>query len=181
MNRPTNHRARRLAPQAALPDYTYVSGRHPHPTSDVRGHSYGVEIEVDDFDPMRWDQCTSYLFGVDLFNYGFYWEAHEQWEAVWIRTGRRGDVSDFLKGLIKLAAAGVKAREGREIGVRRHARRAGQLFSRLKRSHAKMLGLDLEPLCQFAAELQARASVCTGDSDDNVGPLWDFALRPSRA
>lgn len=174
----------RLVPDAPLPDYTYVPGRqHPHPTSDERGHSYGVDIKVEAFDPLRWDQCTAYLFGIDLFNFGYYWEAHEQWEAVWIEAGRRGNMADFLKGLIKLAAAGVKAREGREAGVCRHARRAEQLFNLVKGSHARLLGLDIDPLRQFAAALQVRP-VQGGDSPEDaarVRPLWDFALRPSKA
>lgn len=181
MDHTAPNRVQRLAPEAALPEYTYVPGKHPHPTSDVRGHSYGVEIDVDQFDPLGWDQCTAYLFGIDLFNFGYYWEAHEQWEAVWIHAGRRGMVSDFLKGLIKLAAAGVKAREGRQAGVRRHARRAGQLLAQVKHAQPTMLGLELEPLCRFADDLQNRTSVPAGASDDHVQPLWDFALRPSKA
>ena len=48
----------------------------------------------------------------DLLNHGFYWEAHEAWETLWHAAGRKGEIADFLKGLIKLAAAAVKAREG---------------------------------------------------------------------
>ena len=43
-------------------------------------------------------------------------------------AGRKGADATALKGLIKLAAAGVKAREGNAAGVERHARRAAELF-----------------------------------------------------
>ena len=56
-----------------------------------------------------WSQSHDYLLGCDLFNHGYYWEAHETWEGLWNACGRSGTTADFLKGLIKLAAAGVKA------------------------------------------------------------------------
>jgi predicted metal-dependent hydrolase len=76
----------------------------------------------------NWRANPHYLRAVDLFNFGYYWEAHEAWEGLWIAAGRTGPVADALKGLIKLAAAGVKAYEGRPAGVRRHARRALELL-----------------------------------------------------
>ena len=122
-----------------FPPYTYVPGKSAHPIEekesirDPAGHSFAkAEPVVASFDPSRWDRCPTYLFGIDLFNAKFYWESHEQWEAVWHAVGRKtsGDMADFLKGLIKLSAAGVKLLhlEGRPIGVSRHLRRAADLF-----------------------------------------------------
>lgn len=61
-----------------------------------------------------------YLRGIDLFNHGFYWESHEAWEAVWISAGRRGSVADFLKALIKVAAA-ASALAGESCSVTQQA------------------------------------------------------------
>ena len=41
--------------------------------------------------------------GVELFNSGLYWEAHEVWEAEWT-PDRKGPDSGFYKGLIQVAA-----------------------------------------------------------------------------
>ncbi|TMF92257.1 MAG: DUF309 domain-containing protein [Chloroflexi bacterium] len=41
--------------------------------------------------------------GVDLFNAGRYWEAHEAWEREWT-PDRKGSDSGFYKGLIQVAA-----------------------------------------------------------------------------
>ena len=41
--------------------------------------------------------------GVDLFNRGEYWEAHEAWESDWTHD-RKGPDSGFYKGLIQIAA-----------------------------------------------------------------------------
>ena len=57
----------RLQPCKALPAYSYVPGKHPHPFRDVDGHSHGLEIVVHEFDPSNWQRCDAYLFGVDLF------------------------------------------------------------------------------------------------------------------
>jgi predicted metal-dependent hydrolase len=41
--------------------------------------------------------------GIDLFNRGEYWEAHEAWEREWL-PDRKGPDSGFYKGLIQVAA-----------------------------------------------------------------------------
>ena len=41
--------------------------------------------------------------GVELFNSGHFWEAHEAWETEWT-PDRRGPDSGFYKGLIQVAA-----------------------------------------------------------------------------
>src|SRR5439155_181759 len=41
--------------------------------------------------------------GVDLFNRGLYWEAHEAWEHEWV-PDRKGPDAGFYKGLIQIAA-----------------------------------------------------------------------------
>src|SRR4051794_21689442 len=100
----------RLVPDEPFPPYAFVPDRFPHPTSDSAGHSLGKEPPVPpQVDPESWQQCRPYLFGIDLYNGGYYWESHVAWESLWIACGRKGTVADLLKGLIKLAAAGVKA------------------------------------------------------------------------
>lgn len=113
-----------------MPPYTHIPGITPHPTGDPRGHSFGRE-HVGCCTP-NWTslpECRPFQHGIRLFNAGYYWEAHEAWEGVWIAAGRSGLVADFVKGLIKLAAAGVKLREGELNGVRRHLGRAAELFT----------------------------------------------------
>ena len=137
-----------------FPSYTYVPGKNPHPVREADGHSFGLpEVHLDGFDPDDWSNCQEFLFGIDLFNAGFYWEAHEQWEAVWHATGRKGVVADFLKGMIKLAAAGVKLLEGRPIGVERHARRAAELFLSTGHEHRRLCGFDVTELVRTSRQL----------------------------
>jgi predicted metal-dependent hydrolase len=46
---------------------------------------------------------TGLEHGIELFNSGLYWEAHEAWEGDWVPI-RKGPESGFYKGLIQVAA-----------------------------------------------------------------------------
>jgi uncharacterized protein len=154
-----NRRFARLLPEEPLPPYAFVpKSGYPHPTTDPAGHSFDVRhAQPPALDPDRWQESKPYLYGIDLFNERFYWEAHESWESLWHACGRRGMVADFLKALIKLAAAGVKHAEGMPGGTRTHARRAAELWKGLARSlgegNALFLGLRIKELIALAEEI----------------------------
>jgi uncharacterized protein len=160
----------RYCPQRPLPPYSYVPGLFPHPTSDARGHSYGVlEPACAPLDESNYRANATYLHAIDLFNHGFYWEAHEAWEALWHAAGRRGRIADFLKGLIKLAAAGVKLREGRPAGVRQHALRAAKLLRGAQSaSGSQMFGIDISYLLGTAEPIATRAEEMVGDAQPSA-------------
>lgn len=162
----------RLAPDRPFPPYSYVPGYFPHPVSDPAGHSYLMQPEtVEVFDPAKWRACRAYLWGVDLFNHGYYWEAHEAWEAVWHAAGRTGATADFLKALIKLAAAAVKLREGNPTGARRHAQRACELLAP-KAGSARRLGLERAALLDLSQHLAGPlADACTAPAPSAHWPL----------
>jgi predicted metal-dependent hydrolase len=54
--------------------------------------------------------------GVELFNEGSYWEAHEAWEEEWT-PDRHGPDRGFLKGLIQVAAGCLHATRGNRRGT----------------------------------------------------------------
>ncbi len=142
--------------QREFPPYSYVPGHAPHPVSDPAGHMHGEEHEVAEaLDPATWRDSEEYLYGCDLFNHGYYWEAHEAWESLWHAAGRRGEVADFLKGLIKTAAAAVKAREGNPRGVSRHATRALELLGSVR--DLSFAGLKIPSVKAQAETLKAAA------------------------
>jgi hypothetical protein len=149
----------RLVPEIPLPPYRFVpGGRWPHPTGDPGGHSYGLEPPCPDPpEPNRWHECRPYLHGLDLFNGEFYWESHVLWEGLWLACGRKGKTADFLKGLIKLAAAGVKHLAGKPAGVRSHSRRAADLWQCVAGSVGEepngFMGLSLGDLISMAERI----------------------------
>jgi hypothetical protein len=146
----------RLVPEKPFPPYAYVPGLFPHPTKDRRGHQFSTSPETD-FSVENWENSKLYLFAIDLFNYGFYWEAHEAWESLWTALGRTGTGADFLKGLVKLAAAGVKVRESKIAGVQVHAKRAKELFELVHTTmgtETHYMGLVIADLIEFSAEIE---------------------------
>jgi uncharacterized protein len=176
----TQARVRRLVPDEPFPPYSFVPGRFPHPVSDPAGHSFGVTAQpAPVLDPERWAENSRYLYGIDLFNAGYYWEAHEAWESLWHASGRTGLAADFLKGLIKLAAAGVKVREGRREGAVGHARAAADLFRQTGSPHERYLGLPLSDLIGFAEAVAADPPSST-DPAAPVKIVFPFPLRPEQ-
>ncbi|WP_052031850.1 DUF309 domain-containing protein [Novipirellula maiorica] len=114
-----------------LPPYAFVPGMHPHPVSGVGGHRYRCDEHLGTYDSQTYRR--QHCLAIDLLNHGYYWESHEAWEAIWIAADPATLRAAFLKGLIKLAAAGVKARQGSSSGVRRHSDRAAALFLECER------------------------------------------------
>jgi len=170
----------RYAPAIPLPPYSYVPGHeHPHPVTDPRGHSFRHDNRSGAIAPMSGDQLSGHvgvgyrgraevlaadpqwLHAIDLFNAGFYWEAHEAWERFWNDLGRTTPEARFVQGLIHLAAACVKIREGKPTGVSRHTKRARELLGELEAANpGGTLNLAPESLSEVITELEGYVPSC---------------------
>jgi predicted metal-dependent hydrolase len=171
----------RLAPDQAFPPYAYVSGQFPHPESDPSGHSFGKKkVMCEPLQPEEWEQSSAYLWGLDLFNHGYYWEAHEAWEGLWRAVDRKGLVARFLQGLIRLAAAGVKARERIAEGVQSHARRSHELFQDVAAnlSQPLFLGLPVAELAAFAGQMEKQPILGNAPKGTPVEIVFQLVLIP---
>ena len=92
-----------------LPEYRHLPFQNPHPFLDEDGHSYGEKLlSPDSFSAEDWQNCEDYLYSIDLFNHGFWWEAHERLKYVSIGAGRESEAGQFIQGLIQVAAALLK-------------------------------------------------------------------------
>jgi hypothetical protein len=119
----------RWLPQKSFPPYAYLPGSNPHPVRDPTGHSYHVgPLPVATEASLGSD---AFLWGLDLFNHGYYWEAHEAWEGLWQVADRDNPLRMLFKSLILLSAAGVKVRERKNAAAARHAVRAAALLREL--------------------------------------------------
>ena len=103
-----------------FPSYRFIPGKAPHPTRDPKGHSYNKAVEpLEPFEVDQWQCCDEYLYGIDLFNHGYWWEAHEALEAVWVAAGRRTETGLFIQGLIQIAVAHLKRLQGfNDVSIR---------------------------------------------------------------
>ncbi len=136
--------------QKSFPRYRYIPTVSPHPVIDPSGHSYKkLEEKTLRMTPDHWVQNETYLYGVDLFNHGFWWEAHEAWENVWMGTEKSDLEGKFLQALIQFSAALLKLYSGSRKGFDNLYKEASTKFqSCLKEmSEQKMhqfMGLDLD-------------------------------------
>jgi hypothetical protein len=164
-----------------LPPYSYVPGHDlPHPVNDPAGHSHNAHpppLAIPDLsdDPTSWRHTLAaflaanspWLYALDLFNAGYYWEAHEAWEHFWNTLGRTTPEARCVQGLIHLAAAAVKIREGKPAGVSRHTQRARELLGNAGDPSGfevgqcvEALGISRESLAAVIAELGSYRSEC---------------------
>jgi hypothetical protein len=164
-NRGVNPSTVRYAPDRALPLYAFLPGRDPHPTRDARGHSFGApESPVEYLPPDRWRENEEYLFGVDLYNHGFLWEAHEAWESLWHRSKHDAVQADFLQGLIQCSAASLKIPMEQPAGLKKLSE-AGtrRLESAAERAGPHYMGLDV---WEFIHEFRAFAASEPASADE---------------
>ena len=86
----------RQVPQYPLPDYAYIPGTR------------AKDEQRKDIFHFTNQNIEAYLYGVDLFNHHFYYEAHEVWEELWHEVGHKTEQGLFLKALIQIAGAKLK-------------------------------------------------------------------------
>lgn len=107
----------RYAPDVPLPAARFVPGEGPRPTFDfaLRGALHGVASPhaAAPLCAANWRNNTRFLFACDLFNHGYFWEAHEAWEELWHEV-TEARTRDLLQTLILIAAAHLKDRIGAE-------------------------------------------------------------------
>ena len=102
---------------------------------------------------------TDFHRGIRLFNQARFWEAHEAWEAVWLRHPEDGRF--FIQGLIQLAAAHHQLRRGIHRGFLIHIRRAQE---RLVLFPDTFLSVDVVGLRRTISEALRRI-----DSEEGTG------------
>ena len=146
MWRYTNHR---------FPSYRHVPGETPHPERDPAGHSFGrTESSPKHLTLEDWSLNETYLYGIDLFNYGFYWEAHAEWERLWQVAD--AELACGLRALVQLAAALIQVSKGNESGARKLAARSRKEFAGLRLSgRTSFLGLGLVRLEEILVQVEA--------------------------
>ena len=100
-----------------------------------------------------------YLRGIDHFNQGEFFEAHEVWEDLWIEVN--DETKGFYHGLIQAAVALHHARRNNPNGARSLYRR---MYANLERYRPAYLGLDVDSLLD-------RMEAC-------CGPVFEEPPRP---
>jgi hypothetical protein len=130
--------------QIEFPTYRFIPGENPHPTENPLGHSYGKkESDVKIFVPDNWSNNEQYLFGIDLYNYGYWWESHEAWESLWQVAPRDHVSRDFLQGLIKVSGAFLKWHSKNKNGLEYLYTGAMKQLLKVGEEHPVYMGLNI--------------------------------------
>ena len=106
-------------PALTLPPRPYLPGQTERPDEAIfEPLKEGLSPAMT---PEEMAQSAAFLGGKEAFAQGYFWEAHELWEAVWMVLPPASAERHLLQGLIQLANGGLKARMGRENAARRIA------------------------------------------------------------
>lgn len=89
--------------------------------------------------------------GIDLYNAGHYWNAHEAWEQVWLDADR--EERAFYQGLIQLTAAFVHVTRNEYPGA---IRLLDAGIEKLEKYPETYLGVQLAPLLAGARACRSR-------------------------
>jgi hypothetical protein len=171
----------RWLPQRRLPPYAYLPGKNPHPSRDPTGHSYqGEPVPFAAEAPLGSD---AFLWGLDLFNHGYYWEAHEAWEGLWQVADRDSPLRMLFKSLILLSAAGVKIRERKNAAATRHAMRAAAMLRQLikveESALERALGMSPATLAKHAEAATRMPAELRATAPGEPQSVFNFILRKS--
>ena len=120
-----------------LPIEPYIPGKNkrPHFSSYKLHNRPATSIQE-----CRGDKNRHLLYGIDLFNNGYYWEAHEAWEDL-CRIEENREFRAVLQGLIQITGGAVKLIQGNSNGV-----------IKLWTSAMKYLKVGSIPICELDIE-----------------------------
>jgi hypothetical protein len=127
-----------------FPPYRFVPGLNPHPHTSPLGHSFGRPAgRLPPWRPEEWRALTPYLYGVDLYNYAYWWECHETLEGLWHAAGRTGAAASFLQAIIHVAAAQLSRHGGKREGSKRQAEKGLARFASALERGPVYMGLEI--------------------------------------
>lgn len=112
---------------------------------------------LEPWSPEDWRGLEPYLAGVDLYNFAYWWEAHEVLEALWHAAGRTSPHARFVQGIIHVAAANLNLHRGSPAAGRRQARRG---IERLESQAGRVyMGIDVDDFtCRVEEYVSGRST-----------------------
>ena len=93
-----------------LPPQPHFPGRNARPDDSVFAPLKATLVGCETPDALQ--QSAVFAAGFEAFHAGYFWEAHELWEPVWLQLPPASRERHVLQGLIQLANAALKRRMG---------------------------------------------------------------------
>ena len=111
----------------------------------------------------------AWVRGLTLYKGGDHWHAHEAWEALWLRRKGSGEGA-FLRAVIQVAAAMVKAEQGNMAGVRKNLAKAR---ANLAEAPEQCRGIDTHALAADCDRCARHAH-----ATEDVGGTFEWRFKP---
>lgn len=80
------------------------------------------------------------MYGIDLYNFAYWWECHEVFEGLWHAFGHNSEQGNLFQALIQFAASNLKWSLGNETAARKLARNG---LDRLQKVPSPYMGIDV--------------------------------------
>lgn len=130
----------------SFPSYKHIPGLTPHPVADEKGHSYGLKRpKITELTVTNWQNNEQYLFSIDLFNYAYFWEAHEHLEEFW-KSSINLQEKIFIQGLIQLSAAYLKWVQGFDDGFHKLTSKGLDKICLTEKNFTRLFGINLKSI-----------------------------------
>ncbi|MFN8257542.1 MAG: DUF309 domain-containing protein [Bacteroidales bacterium] len=127
-----------------LPTYAYIPGKgQPENVRPGKGHLPDFSNSHDLLNNSNWKNSEAWLYAIDLFNHGYFWEVHEILEHLWTKIGRNNETGLFLQGIILVSVALVKLKQNNLKGYNYLMQKA---TLKLKIQNDTTMGLDVNDL-----------------------------------
>lgn len=111
------------------PSHAYVPGQTPRHDETL-------------FDALKSDTDLAWRIGLEFLEEGYFWEAHEVHEAVWLAAPQNSAEKEMVQAVIQLANAGLKQRMNRSSAVKKLLKQAEKhLVEALTRQMGPVMGL----------------------------------------
>lgn len=130
-----------------LPAHKHIPGqnaRHPEDAFDWIRDQAAAESEN-----------AAWKYGLHLFHHGFYWEAHEVLEPVWMAAAPNSAEKAMAQAVIQLANAALKRNMGKPKAAVRLAGMVEALASEAARGGEVVLGVEVASISAAADSIRA--------------------------
>lgn len=131
-------------PLIPLPSQRFLPGKGmEHPSKNGIAHFGDAVLLLNSATINAQGDSPAFRYGIDCFNEGFFWEAHEFWEPLW-QSARKDQpqLAAALKSLIQFAAANVQLLCGRPESWHRLAQRAIKTATGADVQQTQLLGIE---------------------------------------
>ena len=132
-----------------LPQRRHVPGVNERPDeaffASIKAAAPAVTTDATSADNLAWH------YGLRLLNAGFYWEAHEVLEQVWLNAAPNSRERYLVRGVIHLANGALKAAMGQTRARRRLAVMCRQAFEdAFAGGREQLMGIDADEAVRVA-------------------------------